>query len=146
MDKLKLIKMVFFADRSHLVKYGRPIVGGNYVSMKLGPVSSELKDYIDGGLDQKPPCVIEGEYNLVAQHATDEDWLSESDLEVLDEVYNEYKNYDSVKLAFLSHEYKAWINNQPPEGSCVTIPYEDFFEEADNKTMLSLIIEEQEIQ
>ena len=53
MDKLKLIKIIFLADREHLVKYGRPIVGGNYVAMDLGLVSSSLKNYIEGKVKQK---------------------------------------------------------------------------------------------
>ena len=47
MDKLKLIKLFFYADRLHLLRYGRPIVGGHYFAMNFGPVSSELKDIVD---------------------------------------------------------------------------------------------------
>jgi len=147
MDKLKLIKMIFLADREHLVRYGRPIVGGNYVAMDLGLVSSDLKDYIEGKQKSRDlPFAIQGEYNLVASQATKEDWLSESELEVLDEIYDKYKHIDSVKLGLLTHKYKAWKNNEPPKGSSKLVPYEDFFEEKDSKDMLSLVLEEQEIR
>lgn len=147
MDKLKLIKMIFLADREHLVRYGRPIVGGHYVAMDLGLVSSDLKDYIEGRTPSKDlPFVIQEKYNLVATQATNEDWLSESELKVLDEVYEEYKYIDSVKLGLKTHKYKAWKNNIPPKGSSKPVPYEDFFEEEDNGAMLDLILDNQGIQ
>jgi len=145
MDKLKLIKMAFFADREHLVRYGRPIVGGDYVTMDLGLVSSQLKDYVEGQISSSLPFVLQGNCNLVATQATNENQLSESELEILDKVYDRYKNIDSVKLGLMTHEYKAWKNNVPPKGSCKPVPYEDFFEEKDNKAMLDLILDEQEI-
>lgn len=147
MDKLKLIKMIFLADREHLVRYGRPIVGGDYVAMDLGLVSSHLKDYIEGRTPSSNlPFIIQGDYNLVAKQPTNEDWLSESELKVLDEVYEEYKHVDSVKLGFMTHKYKAWRNNTPPKGSSKPVPYEDFFEDDDNKAMLDLILDEQGAQ
>jgi uncharacterized phage-associated protein len=146
MDKLKLIKMIFLADREHLVRYGRPIVGGNYVAMDLGLVSSHLKDYVEGKIVSDLPFKIEGEYNLVAQQPTDGNWLSESELKVLDEIYEKYKHIDSVKLGLMTHQYKAWKNNEPLKGSSKPVPYEDFFEDTDNKDMLTLVLEEQEIR
>ena len=146
MDKLKLIKMIFLADREHLVRYGRPIVGGNYVAMDLGLVSSDLKDYIEGKTAVKDlPFAIEGEYNLFAKQPTDEDWLSESELKVLDEVYEKYKHIDSIKLGLMTHKYKAWRNNEPPKGSSKPVPYEDFFEDSDNQAMLDIILDNQGI-
>jgi uncharacterized phage-associated protein len=147
MDKLKLIKMIFLADREHLVRYGRPIVGGNYVAMDLGLVSSNLKDYIEGKtVLEDLPFVIQDKYNLVATQPTAGDQLSESELEVLDEIYDKCKHIDSVKLGLLTHKYKAWKNNAPARGSSKSVPYEDFFEDKDSKDMLALALEEQEIR
>lgn len=145
MDKLKLIKLLFYADRAHLVRYGRPIVGGHYFAMNLGPVSSELKDNIDSTeKDDQLPFKIIGSYNLVAKEPSDENWLSESDLEVLDEIYAEYNHIDSVKLGLMSHNLKAWKNNKPLQGGRKPIPYEDFFEDNEDKTMLEVIMDNQE--
>lgn len=145
MDKLKLIKLIFFADREHVVRYGRPIVGGNYYAMNLGPVSSQLKDEVDSSSSGgEYPFEIQGSYNLVARKSADEDWLSESDLQILDEVYDKYRHIDSVKLGLLSHNFKAWGNNKPPEKGRKPIPYEDFFEDNEDKTMLEVIMDDQE--
>ena len=44
MNKLKALKLVFFADRYHLRLYGRPITNDRYLAMKYGPVASSCKD------------------------------------------------------------------------------------------------------
>src|ERR1700681_3309737 len=43
-NKMKVLKLVYFADRYHLRKYGRPVVGDEYVAMNYGPVASGTKD------------------------------------------------------------------------------------------------------
>ena len=40
---MKAIKLIYLADRLHLRKYGRPIIGDMYWAMKLGPVGSLAK-------------------------------------------------------------------------------------------------------
>src|SRR5262249_34072379 len=43
MNKMKALKLLFFADRYHLRKYGRPVSECEYFAMKNGPVASEAK-------------------------------------------------------------------------------------------------------
>ncbi|MCB1234479.1 MAG: SocA family protein, partial [Verrucomicrobiae bacterium] len=43
-NKLKALKLVFFADRCHLRRYGRPITNDRYLAMNYGPVASSCKD------------------------------------------------------------------------------------------------------
>ncbi len=45
-DKLKLIKLIFLADKYHLLKYGRTITEDDYYAMELGPVASIVKDIL----------------------------------------------------------------------------------------------------
>src|ERR1022692_1216766 len=40
MDKYKLAKLLFLADKRHLVEYGRPVTGDRYCAVKLGPIPS----------------------------------------------------------------------------------------------------------
>ena len=46
-DKLHALKLVFFADRFHLRKYGRPITNDQYWAMRFGPVASGVKDLFE---------------------------------------------------------------------------------------------------
>jgi hypothetical protein len=49
MNKLKALKLVYFADRYHLRRYGRPITGDEYLAMPYGPVASGAKDLAEMG-------------------------------------------------------------------------------------------------
>ena len=46
---LKLVKLVYLLDRLSIQRRGVPVVGGAYVSMRNGPVTSELLDLINAG-------------------------------------------------------------------------------------------------
>jgi len=52
-DKVHALKLVYFADRYHLRKYGRPITNDQYWAMRLGPVPSGVKDLFE--LDSASP-------------------------------------------------------------------------------------------
>ena len=43
-NKLKALKLIFFADRYHIRKFGRPITNDKYEAMEYGPVPSNAKD------------------------------------------------------------------------------------------------------
>ena len=45
--KMKALKLVFFADRYHLRRYGRPVVRDKYKAMEYGPVASTAYDLIE---------------------------------------------------------------------------------------------------
>lgn len=46
LDYLRMIKLVYLAERESLLKRGIPIVGGQYFSMNKGPAISELMDFV----------------------------------------------------------------------------------------------------
>src|SRR5229473_2225152 len=46
MSYLKLIKLLYLLDRTALDRWERPVTGDRYVSMKLGPVLSNVRDLI----------------------------------------------------------------------------------------------------
>lgn len=142
MDKLQLVKLFFYADREHLVRYGRPIIGGTYYAMKFGPVCSELLDTFK---ENNPSFGINNQ-ELTAKQKPSMDWLSESDIEVLEDIYKNYGLIDRFRLSDMTHELKAYTKNMPPPNGRKLIPYEDFFEDLDDnaKKMLEIIRDEQD--
>src|SRR5215471_19270929 len=40
-------KVLFFAEKWHLNRYGRPIIADTYIAMPKGPVPSTVKNYLD---------------------------------------------------------------------------------------------------
>lgn len=147
MDKLQLVKLIYYADREHLAKYGRPIVGGHYYTMDHGPVSSELLDLINDSQANPDSCKFgfRGSFDLIAKDRPDDEYLSESDLSVLDEIYQKLGHIDKWKLRDMTHGLKAYQKNKPSEGGRRDLPYEDFFEDLDEQSRktLEMIIDEQ---
>jgi len=47
LTKLKAAKLLFFADKYHLLHYGRPVIGDCYVCMEHGPVPSRSLDVMN---------------------------------------------------------------------------------------------------
>ena len=45
-------KVLFFAEKSHLNRYSRPIEGDTFIAMPNGPVPSTIYDFIKGRLVQ----------------------------------------------------------------------------------------------
>jgi uncharacterized phage-associated protein len=146
MSKLKLVKLVFFADRRHLVKYGRPIVGGTYVAMPLGPVSSELLDAINATPVAGEALFVLAGDDLLLTGYPQEEAFSESEIEVLDEIDAEYGKLDAIRLADVTHELKAYRQNYPDRSQRTSrpLPYEDFFLDEGDSAMLDIIREDQE--
>src|SRR3989344_147428 len=114
-DKLKLIKLIYFADRYHIRKYGRPIINDVYFAMPLGAVGSSVKD-IAGFLNLPEEELnyakkfIDGEekYTIKSISGTDLDIFSKSDVEALDFAYSNFGGYKASKLVDICHAYPEW--------------------------------------
>lgn len=109
-------KVIYFADKLHLQRYGRLICGDSYVAMKHGPVPSEIYDMMkdvrgDGNSDHwhtaREAFEVEGRATVVPHRAPDFDVFSSSDLECIDESIKDYGHLSFTQLTELSHD-AAW--------------------------------------
>lgn len=138
-NKMKAIKLIYFADRLHLRKYGRPIVGDMYFAMKLGPVGSRVKRSADFEEDL-PEAVSdyarkyirpsEDKKTVISIKAPDRDVFSETDLQCLKSVYEVFADRDQFELAKLTHTYPEWMKHEQAlkQGKKrVPMDYDDFF-------------------
>jgi uncharacterized phage-associated protein len=106
-DLLKLFKIIYFASRDHLARYGRPIIDDDFVAMKHGPVLTDTFNKLRGGrfsFVEKDPEVG---YMIFAREKPDVDELSASDVECLDLSIHDNKNLRFGKLSEKSHD-AAW--------------------------------------
>jgi uncharacterized phage-associated protein len=137
-NKMKALKLVYFADRYHLRKYGRPITNDEYFAMNFGPVASATKDLAEGS-DFRPDVekayasqfldpVSRYEYSSMA--AVEEKVFSQSDLEALAFAWAEFSPLDQFQLADLTHQYPEWKRHEAAlsggVNSRIRMPYEDF--------------------
>lgn len=117
MEYIKLIKLLYLADRRSLIETGYPITGDAMVSMDHGPVLSRVYDSLnfagDDGPWQRHVSAPEN-YAVRLLAPTDGMPVSEYEEEVLREVFSAYGHLLWPRLVELMHELPEW---QDPHGS-----------------------------
>lgn len=112
-------KVIFFAEKYHLNRYGRPIVADTFIAMDNGPVPSSIYDFIQGklGLAGDPEAITaalsiahDGYPRVTARRAADYDVLSPSDVECLDDSIAFCRHKSFGVLSGLTHQEPAWFN------------------------------------
>lgn len=119
-DKLRVLKLIYFADRYHLRKYGRLITNDIYFAMELGPVASSTKDIAEKSefLDETESKYANEylrtrlQHKLISNKPIDTDVFSESDIEALDFVWNKFGHLNPADLVELTHKYPEWDRNR----------------------------------
>ncbi len=129
---LKLMKLLYLAERKSLELFGYPIIGDRMVSMNNGPVLSMTLDLINGfsGPNQiwdswvsdreehnialMDPSRIRSVDDLVA--------LSESDIEALELIWDQFGSWE--KYALRDYTHQALPEWKTPSGSSYTIEIE----------------------
>ncbi|GGD78818.1 Panacea domain-containing protein [Rhizobium anhuiense] len=114
-------KILFFADREHVLDYGRPITGDKYVAMEHGPVPSATRDLlrVDSGYpdemidrfherlrikhqDNKQHVFSKGHDKFPALSGTDKEYLLSS--------LQRYGSMSFGTLREISHEDPAYAD------------------------------------
>lgn len=134
MKYLKLMKLLYLADRESLDRYGDPISGDHMVSMKHGPVLSQTYDLIKAGGDNPAEgweAWIAGQPNYAVAStrplATRDDFdeLSDADLEILNKIWGQFGHMNQYHLVDYTHDNcSEWVD---PCGSSFPIAPEAVF-------------------
>jgi uncharacterized phage-associated protein len=160
LDTMKSAKLLYFADKEHLLKYGRPIIGDQYHVMKDGPIPTAGLPQIQDALSEKPKGQHDPSFDeyfrvqrqqrypqFVAVKGPDLDVFSDSDLEVLTDVAERYGGKTAWELRELAHKDQGVkiadaLRLQTGRGS-IHMPFQHFFEGTDS-TLLPLVEEDQD--
>ncbi len=121
-DKYSLLKILYFAEQKHLVKYGRPITGDNIIAMDFGPVPSISYDEIKYSKVNPNFFEITQENIVKAKQQPDKDLLSESDISCLVEAIEENRHLSLGDLKIKSHD-AAYNWTLEHRGKNSIIPY-----------------------
>jgi uncharacterized phage-associated protein len=154
LTKLKAAKLLYFADKRHLVTYGRPITGDRYYCLDHGPVPSASLNAINDLLNpvrirlggrtlEHAMSKLLAEYLHVEREGAHPrltarvpparlDALTATEREVLDWTAKTYGRWSAGKLIDETHRENPWLvaNSDRPPGSSVEIPWESFLESA----------------
>jgi uncharacterized phage-associated protein len=146
-DKLKIVKLIFLADKYNLNLYGRTITGDIYFAMEKGPVGSTTKDILDFNMDYRL-TETDIEYIDVFLKKIDSvtyeakpvacnyDMLSKSDRQTLDYIIKHFGNLTNWELVALTHLYPEWEKHEKAlqEGTrSIKIELDDMFSYIDRK-------------
>ncbi len=155
-DKLAAIKLLFFADRFHLRKYGRLISDDIYFALPHGPVASNSLDIINTVMNGNSVGASKTYLNKISTNAfvaVENDYtleyLSETDVEALDFTLEHFANYETWELRNLTHEYPEWKRYKNTLESFASrreeIIIEDFFETAEVENDPYTVIEDRTV-
>ena len=155
MAHLKLIKLMYLAEREAMHKYGVLITGDRFVSMDQGPVPSSTLSFLNGekrngddGWDKWISDKADHQVALVDRAKTASlDELSAAEIEVLGDVWQRFGQMGKWALVDYLHDAKNCPEWKDPEGSSLPIPYAQIFQafgrSPDDAALLAERIEEQ---
>ena len=130
---LKLMKLLYLAERESLKRYGMPMTGDRLVSMDHGPVLSNALnlangtsiDSVEDGWDSWIPP--RQRYDVVLEKKVfddDFDELSKADINILEHIWAEFGDFDKWKIRDYTHTLPEW---KDPQGTSLPIAYKDVF-------------------
>jgi len=127
MHYIKLIKLMYLADREALLRWGAPITGDRHVSMDNGPVLSKVLSLITD--DRAKPVWSNfisaplGEYEVRLLKPAPTDRLSRAEESLMREIFDEYGHRNRWDLIDnVMHKLPEWRN---PSGSAIPITFRE---------------------
>lgn len=129
--KLRILKLLYIADREAIQETGRPILGCKSVAMDHGPLHSAVKKLIDGEhLDEPRFSERFDKYGYMLQMSSDPGVgeLSTYEIEKLQEVCDRYAALGDWELAHgITHQFAEWKAHYR-EGTSTEIPLESIID------------------
>ena len=128
-DVYGICKLLYLADKTSLEKYGRFIFGETYSAMKEGPAPSNVYDMLKLAAEEAVNGIKVDGVKVIPMRNADLDYLSESDIECLDQIINVYGNVPNWYRARDTHD-DAWRKTWDERGrrKSVRMPVESIAE------------------
>src|SRR6516162_8534668 len=127
MEQIRLLKLLYIADRELLVETGKTITGDRAVAMRHGPVLSQVYDLVRG---ESSSAGEWGRSIRTVNHAVElrkdpgRGELSRGEIEKLTEVTDRYRHVDDWALSEATHDFEEWSKNFTEE-AVAPIPWRD---------------------
>lgn len=134
LGKVKLMKLFYYLDFTHVKKFGSPITFDQYVKLDHGPIPSTIKNMVDDAEadpDSSPladTIDIQTEdgvmmHRIAARRKmteSDRKLFSKSELQVLDEICKRFGDKNMKFIEDASHDEAPWKES----GMYQAIPYQ----------------------
>lgn len=107
-EKLKLIKLIYLADRLSFKRRGKPLNFDSYFSLPHGPVASSALNGMDHLLSEpawKDIAQAENRRDITIAGEVSEDHLSRSDRAILDATWEEFGHMTASQIRNWTHRH-----------------------------------------
>jgi uncharacterized phage-associated protein len=115
-SRLRLLKLLYIADRMCIQKTGVPILGSKIVAMRHGPLHSEVLDLVNGQHTEEPSWSRHFRNvgrNVALQREPGVGRLARQEIELLNQVADERVGHDDWDVAVETHTYQEWRDAYP---------------------------------
>lgn len=125
---MKLIKLLYLADREAISAWEVPITFDQYVSMDNGPVLSKTYDLINwGAFPGNPSYWAEyisspSNFEVSLLKTNEKNKLSEAELDLLQQIHKKYGKFNQWDLVTITHKLPEYTD---PKGSVIPINIRD---------------------
>jgi uncharacterized phage-associated protein len=117
-DKIQLVKLIYLADKYHLLLYGRTITGDRYFAVRLGPMGSMVEDVLnfnkdvlnENDLECARKLILQTDANTYSPSNYDGEltMLSKSDKKAIDFIIEQFGRIDKWQLKDFTHKFPEW--------------------------------------
>jgi uncharacterized phage-associated protein len=141
MEPIRLLKLLYIADRELLAETGRTITGDRAVAMDHGPVLTQIDNLIKGEATRA------GEWNqhihtighrLELKRDPGRGELSRGEIQKLNELTDRYRNVDDWRLSEMTHDFREWLDCFRP-GASNPIPWQSVLAAQGKQDFLEII-------
>jgi uncharacterized phage-associated protein len=142
---MRLLKLLYIADRESLRETGVPITGDRIVAMDRGPVLSNVLNLIKGehsDVEQWDRVIAREGFNVHLIDDPGNGALSRFQIRKLSEVAAVHVNHDEWDMVNITHEFAEWKRNKPRKGTCKDIPLEHILEAIERSADKEAILRE----
>ena len=116
MEYMRLLKLLYIADRTVLAESDAPLLGSQVVAMKNGPLHSRIFDLIKGEdslATSWQKFFTTHDFSIHLKDSPAISSLSKFEIRKLKEVSDKYKNVGTWELVDLTHEFPEWKQAYP---------------------------------
>lgn len=142
-DRLSIVKLLFFVDKYHIRKFGRLIIDDTYFAMSYGPVGSKVKnlasldtEWLNRNEREYAEMFIEkvGTYKIKSKlpFGEYEKFFGKNELNSMECIWTAF---GGKNLVMESHKYFEWKRHERAlsDSSSIYMNYMDFFSFIEDK-------------
>lgn len=127
---MRVLKLLYFADRESLKETGNPITGDHFIAMKHGPTLSRLVDLANqrevGNVEWDKYIERDG-YDIRLINDPGNGKLCRYEIDLLKRIWEENRELGEWEVAMKSEDLPEWKKNNPGDSSR-PIPLSDLLE------------------